>query len=431
MWMRYWQVLRGNPDFARLWLSQVVSLLGDWFNTIVLSALVVRANPGGEGIAVSLLLLARFVPPLLLSPAAGVLIDRMNRKTLLIWSNLLRAVIVCSYIPLLNQPELINWVYVLVILQAAMATVFEPGLVSLMNNIVPREQLIEANTLFNVMWSVMLAFGAAIGGVVSEQFGDTTALMIDGLTFLVGAYLIWSIRGYRYVPRTTASHSAPSSEASHTGLRDGVHYLTKRPHLASLLWIKFGGSLGNVDALMTIYATQIFILGTDGKLSLGIMYSAFGVGSVLGPLLMNRFNDETVSRMRSLVVIGFMLATVCWLVMGLATSLWILCLGLLIRSMGTSTNWTYSTAMIQKTADDAYMGRVFSLDMMAYYVATVISIVGHGAVIDRIGEENIALLPLGMTGIAAVVLLIWTLMTRYFNRHPAPSQLQPAASSAD
>jgi MFS family permease len=429
MWMRYWRVLRGNPDFARLWASQVISLTGDWFNTIVLSALVVRAYPNSEGIAVSLLLLARFVPPLLLSPMAGVLIDRMDRKAILIWSNLLRAFVVLAYIPLLGRPELIGWVYGLVIIQSALTSVFEPGLSSLMNNIVQRDQLVEANTLFNVMWSVMLAFGAALGGIVAEQFGDSTALMVDGLTFFLGAYLIWGIRGYRFTRHVPEQASIEVPVPTSTGVGDGIRYLTKRPNLASLLWVKFGGSLGNVDALMTIYATQVFILGTDGKLSLGIMYSAFGVGAVLGPLLMNRFNDETIARMRVLIVIGFGLATICWLVMGLATSLWVLCLGLLIRAMGTSTNWTYSTAMIQKTADDAYMGRIFSLDMMAFYIATVVSILGHGIVIDSIGEENISLLPLGMTVVAGFVLLVWTLMTRYFNRRDVPPQLQPAASS--
>jgi MFS family permease len=432
MWMRYWRVLSGNPDFARLWGSQVVSLMGDWFNTIVLSALVVRAFPGSEGIAVSFLLLARFVPPLILSPAAGVLIDRMDRKVLLIWSNLLRAFVVLAYIPLLSRPELIGWVFALVIIQSALTSVFEPGLASLMNNIVPRDQLVEANTLFNMMWSVMLAFGAAVGGVVAEQFGDATALIIDALTFFVGAYLIWRIRGYRFVQRTSPEQQTVEVPVpTTTGVRDGVRYLTKRPGLASLLWVKFGGSLGNVDALMTIYATQVFILGTDGKLSLGIMYSAFGIGAVLGPLLMNRFNDETIARMRVLILIGFIFATVCWLIMGFATSLWVLCLGLLIRAMGTSTNWTYSTAMIQKTADDAYMGRVFSLDMMAFYIATVVSITGHGIVIDLIGEENIHLLPLGMTVVAGFVLLVWTLMTRYFNRRDRMPELQPLAGSAD
>jgi MFS family permease len=431
MWMRYWRVLRGNPDFARLWGSQVVSLTGDWFNTIVLSALVVRAHPGSEGIAVSLLLLARFVPPLILSPVAGVLIDRMDRKAILIWSNLLRAFVVCGYIPLMSRPDLIEWVYLLVIIQSALTSVFEPGLSSLMNNIVPREQLVEANTLFNMMWSVILALGAALGGVVSEQFGDSTALIIDALTFFLGAYLIWRIRGYQFTRHVPDQQSIEVPVPTSTGVSDGVRYLVKRPNLASLLWVKFGGSLGNIDALMTIYATQVFILGTDGKLSLGIMYSAFGIGAVIGPLLLNRFNDETISRMRVLITVGFIFATVCWLVMGFATSLLVLCLGILIRAMGTSTNWTLSTAMIQRTADDSYMGRVFSLDMMAFYIATVVSIVAHGAIIDAIGEENIALLPLGMTGVAGIVLLVWSLMTRYFNRRDVPPQLQPAAGSAD
>ena len=73
----YWRLLRNNPDFTRLWLAQVVSLLGDWFNTIVLAVLVEEYS-GGSGLAVSLFLLARFVPPMLVGPWAGVLVDRFR-----------------------------------------------------------------------------------------------------------------------------------------------------------------------------------------------------------------------------------------------------------------------------------------------------------------------------------------------------------------
>ena len=94
--MQYIKLLTSNRDFAKLWAAQLVSLLGDWFSTIVISALVVTHTEGTgyQGIAVSAFLIARMLPPLLMRPLAGVLADRFDRKRLLIVSGLIRAVVV-------------------------------------------------------------------------------------------------------------------------------------------------------------------------------------------------------------------------------------------------------------------------------------------------------------------------------------------------
>jgi predicted MFS family arabinose efflux permease len=416
----YLRVLRDNPDFARLWGANVVSLLGDWFTPIVLSTVIVRHYPQSEGLAVSLLLLARFVPQMALSPYAGVLIDRFNRKHLLIGSNLLRGVVVLGFIPVVNNPDLIGWVYGLTILQFTLASVFEPGQASLINRLVKLQDLVAANTLFSITWSVMLAFGAAVGGFVTEFLDRTAALAFDSLSFVVGAWLIYRIASYQYEPRQQETHHGEG-----TSFRDGLRYLRQRPDLASILMVKFGNSLGNVDLLMTIYATQIFILGEGGQLSLSILYSAFGIGAVMGPLLLNRFNDGSVERMRTLITIGFVFSTVCWLVLASAQSLWLAAFALLIRAMGGSANWTYSSIIIQKTGEDRYLGRIFSLDMMAFYIATIASTVIHGSAVDIVGSQNANLVAFATTFIAILPFVAWMIVNRWLRRRQ-PVQLAAA-----
>src|SRR5215475_4962809 len=105
----YIKLLRTSPNYLRLWVAQAVSLLGDWFSTIALSTLVARYS-NGSGVAVSGLLLARFVPPMLVGPFAGVLIDRMNRKHLLIFSDALRTVIVLMFL-LATSPDRLWLIY--------------------------------------------------------------------------------------------------------------------------------------------------------------------------------------------------------------------------------------------------------------------------------------------------------------------------------
>src|SRR5690348_10489395 len=161
----YLRLLRENPNFARLWIAQAVSLIGDWFSTIALSTIVAHYT-NGSGLAVSLLLLARFLPPLIVGPYAGVLVDRLNRKWLLIFSDATRAVIVLAFF-LATSPDRLWIIYVMTVLQFCLSALFEPGRSAIIPSLVKDTDLVKANYLGNVTWSVMLAAGAALGGIVA------------------------------------------------------------------------------------------------------------------------------------------------------------------------------------------------------------------------------------------------------------------------
>jgi MFS family permease len=405
---RYAQLLRRNPDFARLWLSQVVSLTGDWFDTITLLALVAHYSPNNPGLAVSAFLLTRTVPPMLISPITGVLVDRFDRKTLLVWSNWLRAVVVLLLLLTTGGPQWLPLIYVLTVIQFSLSAVFEPGQSAVIPNLVTGNDLVIANTLGNITWSAMLAFGAVIGGAVSALLGANVALVIDGLTFLVAGLLINGIDRHKFKAAAPAAHE-PKAD---TSFSEGLRFLRRNPPTLATLFVKFGTSLGNIDTLMTIFATQLFVLGTGGQLSLGVMYSAFGIGAVVGPLILNRFIDGSVRSLQRLVVIGFVWTTLGWLLIGSAGSLLMVCVALVLRAMGGSVNWTYSTVMIQKLVPDSYMGRMFSMDMALFYLATVLSTVVHGSLVDALGAENIRVIALGTMGVSLIPLAGWLLFTR-------------------
>ena len=124
----------------------------------------------------------------------------------------------------------------------------------------------------------------------------------SSLTFVVSALLILQVR-----PRAieTLAADATSGDKPDTGFTDGLRYLRRNPTRIPTLLIKTAQSLGNVDALMIIYATEVFVMtGDDSTTPLSIMYAAFGLGAVLGPLILNRFNDGSLRRMRWLILIG-------------------------------------------------------------------------------------------------------------------------------
>lgn len=379
----YIKVLKDNPNFRYLWLAQVVSLLGDWFNTIALSVLVAEYSDG-SGLAISLFLMARFLSPLLVSPFAGVLVDRFDRKKILIYCNLLRTGVVLMFL-LATTPDTLWLIYLLTILQFTLSALFEPGQSAIMPSVTKREDLVIANTLSGVTWSAMLAIGAIIGGIVSSQFGTATALVIDALTFGVAGLLIMQIKIDDSVNLQINRHDDGDTESG--GFMDGIRYLRQNPSIFATLFIKGGGSIGNVDLLMTIMATQLFLIKGDSQLPLGIMYSAFGIGAIAGPVLLNRFNDGSVPRMRQLVAIGFFLAFVGWVFLGIMGSLLIVSIAFGVRAMGGSANWVYSTVIIQKSVPDRYLGRVFALDLASFQFATVASTLIHGSVVDILNNQ--------------------------------------------
>jgi MFS family permease len=396
----YWRLLRNNPEFAKLWLAQVISLTGDWFNTVVLSTLV-SLYTAGSGLALSLFLLARFVPPLLVAPYAGVLIDRFNRKHLMIWSNILRFFVVPFY--LFAQSADTLWViYVVSVMQFGLSAVFEPAQSAILPAMLRDEDLITGNTFMSVTWSAMLAFGAAAGGVVAVLFGTNLALVFDALTFLLAGLLImWA----QYDPHKMRQKS---KEVVDTSFREGIRYIRRTPSILSTLLVKGATGFFSADTVMAVLATQVFVLGAKGEISLSIMYSVFGVGAFLGPIVLNRYDQGgSLGRLRQFILWGFVANCLGWLVMSGSPTLLIFCVGIFLRGIGGSVNWTFSSVMIQKIAPDAYLGRMFSLDFAIFQICTVLGTLIHGAWVDIGGIAGIPTMLLITSILCLLPLFTW------------------------
>ena len=407
--MRYIKLIRSNREFAKLWLAQLVSLLGDWFNTIVISALIVVYTEGSgyQGIAVSGFLIARLLPPLLMRPVAGVLADRFDRKRLLIISDLLRALAVLGLLWTTQGPEYLPLVYVFTVIQFMISSIFEPARNAIMPSLLYRHELVIGNTLSSVTWSAMLAVGAICGGIVAELFGTRTALFVDALTFLLSAAIVMRVT-VPAIPRSDIGQRIrqKSSSAERT-FADGIRHLRANPGTAAALFVKAAQSLTNADALLIIYGTQVFVLGDQGITSMAILWAAFGSGAIIGPLITNRFSDDSVRVLRRLISIGFALIALGWLLWGLAPTLELLALAVVVRSMGGSINWTYSSVIIQQIVPDDYLGRMFSLDFAGFELVQTAGIIVIGLLIDAVGGSGLSLIVFASAAVALLPLLGW------------------------
>jgi MFS family permease len=418
----YVSLVRDNRNFRQLWLSQVVSQLGDWFTLIASAALIAKASD--SGLAIGGLFLARLLPPFLLGPWAGVVADRFDRRKIMILSDLLRALIVPGF--LLAQSERDIWlIYILTILQLSISAFFEPARSAILPSVVSRQELITANALSSVTWSAMLALGAALGGLVASFLGLTAAFLIDAATYLLSAW---------FVSRVIVDSAGEIPQTSHSqenGWREfilGLRYLQGHPAVLAVALLKGMAALsfGGMGIIEVTFAEQVFPLGQDGSGTLGLIYFSAGVGTGLGPLLARRLTGDNPVTMHWAVLGTFIAAFLGYLMIGWAPTLPLLLVAVFIRTLGGGTNWVYSAVLLQMMVPNRLLGRVFAFDIAMMTLASSLSTLWVGWARDELGmtPHQIALT---LGAVALVCTLLWAAYLA-FQFKPSAMKLATAES---
>src|SRR5687768_7268084 len=295
----YIELLRGNRSFRLLWLGQVVSQLGDWFNTIALYTIIEQLT--GSGRDIGLLLVARFVPSFFLGPLSGVIADRFSRQKIMIVSDVLRAIVVLGFLFVRTADQL--WiVYVLTVLQLGLSTFFEPARTAAVPSLVSDRELVPANAISSVTWSVMLTLGAAIGGLITGWFGTDVAFILDAATYLLSAALIARIRVQKR-PKRERQKLTFGRALGITETIEGIRYVKDRPRVFALLLVKPAWGLGGgILTLLAVFGERIFPVGKSAATGIGVLFAARGIGTAVGPIIARRVAGE--GRQRMLITIG-------------------------------------------------------------------------------------------------------------------------------
>ena len=150
--MIYLRLLRFNSDFRKLWLGQLVSNAGDWFNQIAVLGLVTTLT--GSGLAAGFLFFVDSIPNALITPWAGAVADRFDRKRLMIITDVLRAAISLCMV-LIDDPEHVPFIYVLSALLVILSAFFYPAQQAAIPNLVRRKNLLTANAISAATWATI------------------------------------------------------------------------------------------------------------------------------------------------------------------------------------------------------------------------------------------------------------------------------------
>ena len=189
---RGWRLVR-TRDFGLLWWGQMTSQIGEGLNKVALLWFVYTLT--GSALKMTIVGLLQTIPPLLFGPMIGVYLDRLPKKTVMIWVDLIRTVMT-FLIPALFALDLLSLegLYVLIFLTSIVSTIFGPALVSAVPRMVRPSELVTANALIQGTNNIGLLLGPAISGVLIAIMGAENVLYVNSATFLISALCLMPMR---------------------------------------------------------------------------------------------------------------------------------------------------------------------------------------------------------------------------------------------
>ena len=406
--------LWSQRSFVLIWLGQAVSVLGDPFGTAAQAVLLYQLT--GSKVAMGTLWFALLLPAVIVRMVGGPLVDRWNRRTILIISDWVRALTFLIPAVLYAFGLLQVWhLYVCAVVTGVSQGFFQPTLLAMLPGVVKPSQLTRANASLEGTLALMSLLGPAIGTGLVELAGPVPALLIDTLTFAISGVMVMFIRQSQLPPHANANRRPFSQE-----LYSGYAFFWKHRELLWLGVLVAVLNLGNmaIYAQMLPYASEHLKSNVVG---MGLLQSAYFAGSLLGSTIAGAWGETKGRRwliLSSLIICGLMNAG-----MGLARHLW---LAILLNGIGgvsarlfTITN----TTVYQKLVPNEYRGRVMAIRMLLGQGTSPI-----GAFLGGVAAQAFGLSPVFIVaGLIPALVAAWALFQPTLRT--LDGELQPKVST--
>jgi MFS family permease len=271
-----------NRNFSRMWTGQLVSTMGSALTSLAASILVFRLT--NSAMSVGLMLMATAAPSLLVGLFAGVLVDRFDRKWIMIAADLIRAVLV-FLIPFL-VPHNIIWLYVIVLLTSAIGQFFDPAHESVLPEVASESELAAANSLMAISAFGSTAIGFAASGLIASAADIKWAFFLDAASFLFSAACIFLIH-----VKPLQSEEDTSAAVVVKNLKAGLHQLFDTPILRSLFSAQVPTLLafGLSNALLLPFALKAL---KATEFEYGLQEGLTSIGFVIASLLIAGLFDR-------------------------------------------------------------------------------------------------------------------------------------------
>lgn len=353
----FFAILRDNRNYRNAWLGQVVSEVGDHFNSIAVFSLALHMT--GSGFTVGAVMIARVLPAILAGPVAGVVLDRMDRRKVMIASDLIRAVVALAHVLLLTYRQ--TWLlYSLSGLLMFASPFFNSGRSAILPRIASKEELHAANALTQTTSWLTLSVGTLLGGLSTMGLGYQWAFVANAVSFLFSAVAIWSLKsptGNFKPVRHAVSQQRSSRRAE---FRQGLSYIASRPLILGIALLGVGWSSGGgaAQVLFTLFGEVVFKRGPAG---IGLIWSFAGIGLVLGGIMAHRLGAKiNFAQYKNAVTAAFFLHGLCYVLFSIMPGIWGAIAFITLSRVAMGWNSVLNRTMLLLHVPDGLRGRVFT-----------------------------------------------------------------------
>lgn len=367
---KFTEVLK-NRNFFFLWLGQIISQFGERLAQMALIGLVYVWAPGST-VQLTKILSFMILPVFLIGPVAGVYVDRWDRRQTMFVCDFLRASLVLL-IPLflfLHKP--LSLIYILIFIIFSVGRFFIPAKLSIVPDLVKKENLLIANSLINTTAMIAAVIGFGIGGLLVEWLGPRGGFCLNAVGFFTSGILIFSIKERKAVRLRIRQLSKEIVEVISKSviqeIKEGIVYFIKQKdvRLTGTIMFFLGGALGAIYVVMIVFVQEVLQSATR---DLGFIIMFLGAGLFIGSLIYGRFGGR-ISHFKaifsSLILTGITLAI---FVLGLTRYPYFLVAAGLAITLGmvAAPIVISCTTLIHKSSQNQMMGRVFtSLEVLLH-----------------------------------------------------------------
>jgi MFS family permease len=380
------ELLRRNHNYRLLWSGQLISEIGDHFNNIAVFAMAIRQEHGG--LLVGGVLIARALPMLVAGPLAGVVLDRLDRRKVMIASDLVRALIALGFILTIGQSNN-TMLFVLSALLMFASPFFTSGRNAILPVVAKGEELTPANALTQTTAWATTGIGAFLGGTSVAAFGYEGAFLINALSFLASATCMIFFR-------TNPGEFLPPVENvqrefhPHQEFLDGLRYLRSEPLLLAIALIGVGWATGGGAAqiLFSVFGEKVFGRGPSG---IGIIWGTAGFGLVLGGILANWLNKRlSFESYKWTVSIAYLAHGALYVAFALEQNFAMALVFIGLSRAAGATSSVVNYAKVLRYADNQYRGRVFATMETMTWSTMMISLFVAGIATESVDPRTIA-----------------------------------------
>jgi MFS family permease len=351
-------LLRRNRNYRYTWMSQVVSEIGDHFNNIAVFSLAMDRTR--SGMVVTGVMLSRAVPVMLAGPIAGVLLDRWDRRSIMLASDLIRAVVAAAFLLTLAYPSN-ALLYLLSGLLMFASPFFTAGRSAILPTIASREELHTANSLTQTTQWVTLTVGAFAAGNAVAFFGYEWAFLLNSLSFVASGWAVSRLEageaGFRArkMSLTETDVARPWHE-----YREGLFYLSRSPLILGIALVGVGWATGGGAAqiLFSLFGEVVFDRGPSG---IGTIWALAGVGLVAGAALAHRLGPRlSFGAYKRAISLCYVVHGGAYILFSQAQSFGMALFYIALSRAAVAVSSVFNVGQLLRHVPDEYRGRVFA-----------------------------------------------------------------------